>query len=87
MITAGTLVFLSAGVITSFFSNDPEVIEYGKKYLKISKQRLGNLKKNSFFYFSEVEMTKFNGRVCTQYKKLPLINPDFLIALSIKSKA
>ncbi len=36
MVTAGTLVFLSASVITSFFSNDPEVIEYGKRYLKIS---------------------------------------------------
>ncbi len=36
MIIAGTLVFLSASVITSFFSNDPEVIEYGKRYLKIS---------------------------------------------------
>ena len=36
MITAGTLVFLSASVITSFFSNDPEVIEYGKRYLKTS---------------------------------------------------
>ncbi len=36
MITAGILVFLSASVITSFFSNDPEVIEYGKRYLKIS---------------------------------------------------
>ena len=36
MVTAGVLVFLSAGVITSFFSNDPEVIEYGKRYLKIS---------------------------------------------------
>tara|TARA_B100000700_G_scaffold162444_1_gene179810 strand:+ start:315 stop:1670 length:1356 start_codon:yes stop_codon:yes gene_type:complete len=36
MITAGTLVFLSASVITSIFSNDPEVIEYGKRYLKIS---------------------------------------------------
>ncbi len=36
MITAGTLVFLSASAITSFFSNDPEVIEYGKRYLKIS---------------------------------------------------
>ena len=23
-------------------------------------------------------MTKFNGRVCTQYKKLPLCNPDFI---------
>ena len=36
MITAGTFVFLSASVITSFFSSDPEVIEYGKRYLKIS---------------------------------------------------
>ena len=36
MITAGTLVFLSASVITSFFSSDPEVIEFGKRYLKIS---------------------------------------------------
>jgi Na+-driven multidrug efflux pump len=36
MITAGTLVFLSANIITSFFSNDPEVIEYGKRYLRIS---------------------------------------------------
>ena len=36
MITAGTMVFLSASIITSFFSNDPEVIEYGKRYLKIS---------------------------------------------------
>ncbi len=36
MITAGILIFLSASIITSFFSNDPEVIEYGKRYLKIS---------------------------------------------------
>ncbi len=36
MVTAGTLVFLSASLITSFFSNDPEVIEYGERYLKIS---------------------------------------------------
>jgi len=36
MITAGTLVFLSANTITSFFSSDPEVIEYGKRYLRIS---------------------------------------------------
>ena len=36
MISAGTLVFFSASIITSFFSSDPEVIEYGKRYLKIS---------------------------------------------------
>ena len=23
-------------------------------------------------------MTSFNGRICTQFKKLPLINPDLI---------
>jgi len=30
------------------------------------------------FYFSEVEMTTFNGRACTMYKKLPNICPDLI---------
>ena len=30
------------------------------------------------FYFSDVEMTLFNNRICTQYKKVPLCNPDFI---------
>jgi len=36
MVIAGIIVFISASIITSIFSNDPEVIEYGKRYLKIS---------------------------------------------------
>ena len=36
MITSGVIVFISAGIITSIFSSDPDVIEYGKRYLKIS---------------------------------------------------
>ena len=36
MLTSGIIVFISAGFITSIFSGDPEVIEYGKRYLKIS---------------------------------------------------
>ena len=36
MVIAGISVFILAGIITSIFSNDPEVIEYGKRYLKIS---------------------------------------------------
>jgi len=36
MITAGIIVFLSANIITSFFTDDIEVIEYGQRYLKIS---------------------------------------------------
>ena len=36
MTISGIVVFISAAIITSVFSNDPEVIEYGKRYLKIS---------------------------------------------------
>ena len=36
MITSGIIVFILAGIITSIFSSDLEVIEYGKRYLKIS---------------------------------------------------
>ena len=36
MLTSGIIVFISAGFITSIFSSDPEVIEYGKRYIKIS---------------------------------------------------
>ncbi len=36
MISAGVIVFNSADYITSIFSDDYDVIEYGKKYLKIS---------------------------------------------------
>ena len=50
-----------------------------KKYLNTSKKRLpNNLSKKSFFHFSLAEMTTFNGRICTQYKKMPLINPDLI---------
>ncbi len=36
MITSGIIVFSAADLITSLFSSDPEVIEYGERYLKIS---------------------------------------------------
>jgi len=36
MVISGIIVFISASIITGIFSNDPEVIEYGKRYLKIS---------------------------------------------------
>ena len=36
MVLSGTIIFLSADVITSIFSSDPAVIDYGSRYLKIS---------------------------------------------------
>ena len=62
------------------------VIENEKKYLDITKNRI--LKFNKYlkikkpvkinYILSDVEMTTFNNRICTQYKKLPLCNPDFI---------
>ena len=36
MVISGLLIFFSANIIPKFFSNDLEVINYGKRYLKIS---------------------------------------------------
>lgn len=57
------------------------VLENEKKYLNITKQRnqkiLKNFKKIEY-HFSQCEMTKYNGQYATEYKMLPLINPDFI---------
>ena len=62
------------------------VIENEKKYLKITKNRI--LKFNEYlkirdpikinYVLTDVEMSTFNNRICTKYKKLPLCNPDFI---------
>ena len=36
MILSGIFVFISADIIPKFFSTDPEVLDYGSRYLKIS---------------------------------------------------
>ena len=36
MVLSGIFIFFTANIIPTLFSNDPEVIEYGKRYLKIS---------------------------------------------------
>ena len=62
------------------------VIENEKKYLDITKKRIEKFykqlnQKNLIkinYSFSDVEMTLFNNKICTQYKKLPLCNPDFI---------
>ena len=60
------------------------------KYSKMSKSKTvckkSNLKKKTKvkkpikikYFLSDVEMTTFKNRICTQYKKLPLCNPDFI---------
>ena len=49
------------------------------KYIKIAKSRLPkNLKSCVKFTRSEVMMTTFAGRICTEYSNLPNICPDFI---------
>ncbi len=62
------------------------VLENEKKYLNISRNRINKFNKflkikNNIkisYNLSNVEMTLFNDRICTQYKKIPLCNPDFI---------
>jgi hypothetical protein len=62
------------------------VIENEKKYLNITKNRIVKFNKllkikksiKINYFLSDVEMTTFEDKICTQYKKLPLCNPDFI---------
>ncbi len=62
------------------------IIENEKKFMNISRNRIKKFYKNMNikkpikinWHYSEVEMTLFNNKICTQYKKLPLCNPDFI---------
>ena len=60
------------------------ILENEKKYLNITKHRIVNFKKSTKFmtkinwHFSDCEMTLFENKIATQYKKIPLCNPDFI---------
>lgn len=46
-----------------------------KNYFRKSKQK-NNVKIH--YLKSNLNMTKFNGQICTEYSKLPMCNPDFI---------
>ena len=57
-------------------------LDDNKKYLNISKKRVNNFK-NKYqckvnFLFSPVKMSEFENKICTEYTKLPICNPDFI---------
>lgn len=56
-------------------------VDASKKFINIAKKRIKKYSKKLNkvkFNFSEVKMTKFNNRYCTEYSKHPLLNPDFI---------
>ena len=60
------------------------ILENERKFLNISKKRISNFFNKKFnsplihYNFSDVEMTTYNKMIVTNYKKLPLCNPDFI---------
>ena len=58
------------------------ILENEKKYLNITRKRnasiLGNFNKKINYFYSSCKMATFNNKFCTEYSKLPLVNPDFI---------
>ena len=56
-------------------------VDNQKKFLKLTKKKCEKIlgkKIKIDFHFSECQMTKFNGRFASEYKKIPVVNPDFI---------
>lgn len=55
------------------------VVDDMPNYLAVAKERLpSSLAELTVFSSSEVHMTTFGGRICTEYQTLPNICPDFV---------
>jgi len=61
------------------------ILENEKKFLNISKNRIkkyNNKKSNSFikinYIFSTVQMILYEGKIATEYMKIPTCSPDFI---------
>jgi len=54
-------------------------VDNERNYLEVAKARISATRlAGVHFHCSTVEMTTFNGRIATQFAKLPLISPDFI---------
>jgi hypothetical protein len=55
------------------------VLDDMEHYLELTKSRLSDESRQRVsFQLSEVRMTSFNGRTCTEYETLPNVCPDFI---------
>ncbi|MBT7753088.1 MAG: hypothetical protein HN733_01365 [Gammaproteobacteria bacterium] len=54
-------------------------VDNEEHYLNISEERLNKEGFSNYsFLYSKVFMTEYNGKICTRYKELPFVNPDFI---------
>ena len=57
--------------------NEKKYLENTKKNFQTYKKKFDLINKNHFI-FSRVNMCIYNGRISTEYTKLPICNPDFI---------
>ena len=53
-------------------------LDNDKKWIKKTKNKTNKYSKIIKYHYSEAYMDKFNDRICTSFKNLPKINPDFI---------
>lgn len=54
-------------------------VDNEEKFINIAQSRLEeNGMDNYSFICSKVSMSEHNGKICTRYKEIPFINPDFI---------
>ena len=71
-----------SGIISELRRNNPfecHTVDESSNYLEIAQGRIDvSSQQHIFFHQSKVSMALWNGRICTEYEKLPLVNPDFI---------
>ncbi len=84
LVFAASLRFNSKNIrdIKNYRRNNPfecHTVDSLNKYIDIAEKRIPQeLKCYINFYQSNVSMIRWNGRIATEYKTLPLVNPDFI---------
>ena len=54
-------------------------VDESEHWIEAAEERLSSqFTEHTTFYVSPVRMTTFNGRICTEYQRLPNICPDFI---------
>ena len=56
------------------------IVDNERKYLSLTKKKIiKNVKKAEVnYFFSDAQMTNYNGAFASEYRKLPQVNPDFI---------
>lgn len=72
----------AVGDLSGYRRNNPyqcHTVDNQQEYIDVARARIApSLKRYIYFHTSAVRMTVWNGRIATEYEKLPLVNPDLI---------